>query len=72
MANFANVMRISYVGVPEDRTYKEIFNTDSENYGGVGFVNPRAKKAIAKAADGYEYSLKVNMAPLSLMIFSVS
>ena len=72
VANFANVMRISYVGVPEDRTYKEIFNTDAESYGGVGFVNPRAKKAMAKAADGYEYSLKVNMAPLSIMIFSVS
>jgi len=70
LCNFANVMKILQIGVPKKGTYKEIFNTDKEQYGGTGFVNPRAKKVVEKKADGHPYSIKMNMPPLSVLLFS--
>lgn len=70
--NFANVMKIASVGVPKAGKYKEIFNSDAEQYGGSGFCNPRAKKAVEKSADGQSCSLKLNIAPLSVMVFQMT
>lgn len=69
VCNFANVMKITAIGVPHAGKYKEIFNTEKEIYGGTGFINARVKTTQIKAVDGHPYSFKMNMAPLSVSVF---
>lgn len=71
VCNFAGVDREVQIGVPEMGKYKEIFNTDDTRYGGEGYVNPRARKAVVKKADGCEQSIKIKMAALSVSIWQV-
>ena len=68
VANFAGVEREITTGTPYAGKYKEIFNSDSEKYGGTGIVNNRLKRAKAVEWDDRPYSVTVKMAPLSLSI----
>lgn len=72
VCNFAGVDREVQIGVPQMGKYKEIFNTDEVRFGGEGYVNPRAKRAAAKKADGCEQSIKIKMAALSVSIWQVT
>lgn len=72
ICNFAGVDREVQVGVPCAGKYKEIFNTDDSAYGGEGYINPRAKRAVEKKADGCEWSVKVKMPALSVSIWQVT
>lgn len=72
VCNFAGIDREVQIGVPEMGKYKEIFNTDDIRFGGSGYINPRAKRAAAKKADGCEQSIKVKMAALSVSIWQVT
>ena len=70
LLNFANVLFTDWkLGVPFAGKYKEIFNSDAENFGGAGNVNPRVKTAKKEECDGREHSIKVKAAPLSVTIF---
>ncbi|MBQ7562550.1 MAG: 1,4-alpha-glucan branching enzyme [Lachnospiraceae bacterium] len=70
LLNFANVVFTDWkLGVPFAGKYKEIFNSDAENFGGAGNVNPRVKTAKKEECDGREHSIKVKAAPLSVTIF---
>lgn len=57
------------IGVPFPGVYKEIFNTDSECFGGSGQVN--TGKLIAEKIGWHnrEYSLKIKVPPLGGVIF---
>lgn len=57
-------------GVPADGKYKEIFNTDSEEFGGNGMVNARVLKAKKDECDTREYSIRMNLAPMSAAVFA--
>jgi 1,4-alpha-glucan branching enzyme len=72
VCNFAGIDREVQIGVPHMGKYKEIFNTDDVHYGGQGYINPRAKKAVAKKADGCEQSIRIKMAALSVSIWQVT
>lgn len=72
VCNFAGIDREVQIGVPEMGKYKEIFNTDDTRFGGEGYINPRARKATTKKADGCEQSIKVKMAALSVSIWQVT
>lgn len=62
VCNFSPVSYDSYrVGVPFAGKYKEIFNSDSEKFGGQGVVNARAKAAIHMECDNREFSLKLKL-----------
>ena len=69
-ANFSGVERQIRVGVPYEGSYKEILNTDAEEFGGEGFVNKRAKRAYKKEWDDKPYSITLSLAPLSLSILA--
>ncbi len=69
-ANFANVEQEFVVGVPYEGKYKEILNTDSKCYGGLGRTNGRAKNVSEEEVDGNPYSFKMTAAPLSVSIFA--
>ncbi|MCM1104769.1 MAG: alpha amylase C-terminal domain-containing protein [Clostridium sp.] len=57
-------------GVPADGKYKEIFNTDSEEFGGSGIVNARVIKAKKDECDTREYSVRIHLAPMSAAVFA--
>lgn len=68
--NFANCKWPSHkVGVPFDGKYKEIFNTDAEEFDGTGYINNRILRAKEDECDTRDYSIRINMAPLSLCVF---
>lgn len=70
VANFAGIEQEFTVGVPYDGKYKEILNTDSKSYCGLGRVNTRVKAALEGEVDGKPYSIQVRSAPLSVSILS--
>jgi 1,4-alpha-glucan branching enzyme len=69
VANMAGVEREFEIGVPADGRYLELFNSDNTSYGGKGLLNQGRKEARRKECDGRNYSISIEMAPVSLAIF---
>ncbi len=70
VANFVPVVHESHlIGVPFAGKYKEIFNTDDISFGGEGIINPRVKTSKVEPADGFENSIKIKIAPMSVAVF---
>lgn len=67
-ANFSGVEKQVKIGVPYEGSYKEILNTDAEEFGGSGMINKRAKRAVKKEWDDRPYSVSITQAPLSVSI----
>ena len=60
------------IGVPMRGSYKEIFNSDREIYGGSGAGNPRAKVSKKDECDGRPDSIRITVPPMSVCIFRCS
>ena len=58
------------IGVPYAGKYKEIFNSDSTQFGGTGAVNSRMKQSRKDECDDRPNSIKIKVAPLSISIFT--
>ncbi len=58
------------VGVPYEGKYKEIFNSDKEQYGGSGKVNARVKNSRKSECDDKEDSIIITVPPLGVSVFS--
>ncbi len=69
VANMAGIEREFEIGVPADGRYLELFNSDNTSYGGKGLINQVRKEARRKECDGRDYSISIEMAPVSLAIF---
>jgi len=68
--NFTPVVRKGYrVGVSDPGFWKEIFNSDSEAYGGSNVGNYPGRKTIGEGHHGRSDSLVVDMPPLGVTIF---
>jgi 1,4-alpha-glucan branching enzyme len=60
------VPRYGYrIGVPLDGTWREIFNSDSEFYGGSNIGNQGAVLAQELAVHGQPYSVEITLPPLA-------
>lgn len=71
VCNFANVCYNDYkIGVPFEGKYKEVLNSDLEEYGGSGKRNARVKKSVKEECDAREDSIRITVAPLSVSIFT--
>ena len=71
VCNFAPVEHEKYkMGVPFPGKYKEIFNSESKDFGGCGIVNPRVKSSKEEECDGRAESITVHIAPLGISVFS--
>lgn len=71
VANFTPVARTNYkIGVPFAGSYKEIFNSDSKAYGGMDIINRRAKQSKKDECDGRENSIRINVPPLGISVFT--
>lgn len=70
VCNFTPVERTEYeIAVPCYTTYKEILNSDDVQFGGMGRLNSKAVKANDHATDRMPYTIRVNVPPLSTMVF---
>ena len=70
--NFTPVPRESYrVGVPKAGLYREIFNTDSEFFGGSNLGNGGAVMAQAIPFHGRPASLLITLPPLAVVAFKL-
>lgn len=69
ISNFTPVPRQRRFGVPQGGKYIEIFNSDSEVYGGSGMGNMGAVTAVQEESHMRPYSIDVTVPPLSTMIF---
>jgi 1,4-alpha-glucan branching enzyme len=66
VCNMTPVPRYGYrIGVPLDGAWREIFNSDSEFYGGSNIGNQGEVMAQAPAAHGQPYSVEIILPPLA-------
>jgi 1,4-alpha-glucan branching enzyme len=54
-----------YIGVPDEGTYLEVFNSDDEIYGGMGRLNLSRIDALSIPSNGYEKSILLDVPPLT-------
>ena len=70
--NFTPVPRTEYrIGVPAGGYYKELLNSDSESFGGSNMGNSGGIMADALPWQGKDYSIKLDIPPLSANVFKV-
>jgi len=68
--NFTPVPRQNYrMGVPRGGFYREIFNSDSEYYGGSNMGNFPGVTADSLGSHGRPHSISFTMPPLSVVVF---
>ncbi|MBT8235568.1 MAG: 1,4-alpha-glucan branching protein GlgB [Bacteroidia bacterium] len=68
LCNFTPVPRESYnIGVPSNKKYSLVLNSDDSKYGGSG-QKPGSLKVKKKAAHGFDQSLILDIPPLSVLI----
>ncbi len=71
VCNFVPVEHEKFrLGVPFVGKYKEILNSDAKQFGGSGMVNPRVKMSKKEEWDARENSIVINLAPMSVAVFS--
>jgi len=70
VCNFTPTTHLKYgVGVPRGGSWKELLNSDAEEYGGSGKGNPRSLRAGKKPAHGRPYSINITLPPLAVVYF---
>lgn len=57
------------IGVPFKGKYKETFNSDKEEFGGSGYINPRLKQSKAEEFDERKQSIRITVPPLGITVF---
>jgi 1,4-alpha-glucan branching enzyme len=71
VCNFSDCLRENYpLGVPKKGVYKEIFNSQSEEFGGWGPKNPAEIKSEQKEQHGRKNSICVTLPALSVLFFT--
>jgi 1,4-alpha-glucan branching enzyme len=70
LCNFTPVAREKMLfGVPCAGTYTRILSSDEERFGGTGMKNAGTVKAKKVPFDGREYSIEMNLPPLSVTVY---
>ncbi len=71
--NFTPAPHVGYrIGVPLPGRYIEIINSDSKMYGGSNIGNLGGQVAEEVASHGRDYSLKLNIPPLAMIMLSAT
>lgn len=69
ICNFVPVERTDYkIGVPDYTSFKEIFNSDSVEFGGNGVGNPVALRPKKEPMHGFEKSISLTIPAMSVLI----
>lgn len=73
VCNFTQVVRENYrIGLPRKGKLSEIFNSDATIYGGSGIGNSGKLVIDASPYDGRDYSVELQLPPLSVTVFKFS
>ena len=73
VGNFSPLVREGHrIGLPRKGTYKQILNTDSEDYCGGGFGVVKSIKAEKVPWHGLDYSAEITLPPLGVMWFELA
>ncbi len=68
VCNFTPVERKDYrIGVPKKGTWRPVFSSDDPQYGGTGNATAKSVRTQAKPMHGFEQSIKLDLAGLSVM-----
>jgi 1,4-alpha-glucan branching enzyme len=71
VCNFTSVARPGYrIGVPEARFYRELLNTDAEQYGGSGATSQRGWQAVPQPWHNQPCAIELTLPPLGVVIFN--
>lgn len=71
--NFTPVVRENFrIGVPAEGMYGEIFNSDSEYYGGSNVGNPLGVRSEPVEFNRFLYSIPVTLPPLAAIVFRLN
>jgi 1,4-alpha-glucan branching enzyme len=69
ICNFTGVNYPIYkIGVPKSGEYREIFNSDHEDYGGAGLVNKKTVLAVEEPFHGQPFSINLTIPPFGFQI----
>jgi 1,4-alpha-glucan branching enzyme len=69
--NLTPIVRENYIlGIPDERDYEEIFNSDDEKYWGSNVKNYKTIKAIENPSHGKPFSLSLTLPPLAAIIIA--
>lgn len=72
VCNMTPEVRYDYwLGVPQKGRLVEIFNSDSIEFGGSGVSNTEKIKITKEPRDGRDYSAKVLLPPLAVVVFKI-
>ncbi|GAA4801971.1 1,4-alpha-glucan branching protein GlgB [Litoribaculum gwangyangense] len=70
ICNFTPTIREKYrIGLPTNGKLKEIFNSDSKEFGGSGVLNKKQITIKKTAWNGKDYSAEVTLPPLAITVF---
>ncbi|MBP1756865.1 MAG: 1,4-alpha-glucan branching enzyme [Firmicutes bacterium] len=70
VVNFTPVERPDYlIGVPKEKGFLEIFNSDEACYGGNGYSDSSPLKTEKIPSHGYEQSIRLKLPPLSVVFY---
>ena len=70
VANFTPTTYSAYrVGVPRGGFWKELLNSDAEEYGGSSQDNPKSLRAGKVPTHGRHHSLEITLPPLAVLYF---
>jgi 1,4-alpha-glucan branching enzyme len=73
VCNFTQIVRNNYrIGLPRKGKLTEIFNSDATIYGGSGIMNSGKLVIDASPYDGRDYSIELQLPPLSVTSFKIS
>ncbi|MCH5300311.1 MAG: 1,4-alpha-glucan branching protein GlgB [Ruminococcus sp.] len=73
VVNFQPVLREDYtMGVPFAGKYAEVFNTDSQEFGGSGITNGTEIRTKSKKSDDMEQSISITIPPMSAVILQLT
>lgn len=71
--NFTSVPRLNYrFGVPHEGAWKEILNSDSEEFGGGGVINFHAVHSDVISSHGQPFSVSLALPPLAVIFLKCS
>ncbi|HJV31015.1 MAG TPA: 1,4-alpha-glucan branching protein GlgB [Bacillales bacterium] len=69
VCNFTGICYRDYrIGIPTPGEYREIFNSDKEEFGGAGHINKKTIKAIEKSFHGKPYSVNLTIPAFGILI----
>jgi 1,4-alpha-glucan branching enzyme len=69
VCNFTPVVREGHkVGVPQQRYYREVFNSDSMYYGGSNVGNSPGMMAVEPGHHGRPWCVTINLPPLAVVV----